>query len=140
IAMQSARIAIVGAGLSGLYAACLLGRHGFQDYVMLEARDAPGGRVASLSAPGQATTETAKAIDRFDLGPTWFWPGYQRELRHLVNALGLEEFEQFETGDMMMERSREEPPARVRGYGNSPTPVRLIGGMGALIDALHRRL
>ena len=33
--MQTARIAIIGAGLSGLYAAWLLESHGVQDYVLL---------------------------------------------------------------------------------------------------------
>ncbi len=136
--MPSARIAIVGAGLSGLYAAWLLERRGIDDYVLLEARDTPGGRIATVTASGQAAT--ANAIDRFDLGPTWFWPGYQRELHGLVNALGLEAFEQFETGDMVVERSPDAPPARTRGYVNSPPSMRLIGGMGALIDALHRAL
>ncbi|MEO6292400.1 MAG: FAD-dependent oxidoreductase [Burkholderiaceae bacterium] len=140
--MQTARIAIVGAGLSGLYAAWLLERQGVRDYVLLEARNALGGRIASAAASGQALSDTA-AVDitnRFDLGPTWFWPDYQRELHHLVDTLGLKRFEQFETGDMVVERSPDTPPARTRGYVNSPASVRLIGGMGALVDALRRAL
>ncbi len=136
--MQTARIAIVGGGLSGLYAAWLLERRCIRDYVLLEARDALGGRIASDTASGQPAT--ACTIDRFDLGPTWFWPGYQRELHHLVVTLGLQQFEQFETGDMVVERSPDAPPTRTRGYVNSPPSVRLIGGMGALIDALHQAL
>ena len=138
--MQTARIAIVGAGLSGLYAAYLLERQGIRDYVLLEARDALGGRIASITGSGQRTSDTTDAIDRFDLGPTWFWPAYQRELHRLVNDLGLERFEQFETGDMVVERSPDEPPVRMRGYVNSPASMRLIGGMSALIDALSRVL
>lgn len=141
--MQTARIAIVGAGLSGLYAAYLLERQGIRDYVLLEARNALGGRIASATASGQAasdTVATTDTIDRFDLGPTWFWPDYQRELHHLVHDLGLERFDQFEMGDMVVERSSDEPPARMRGYVNSPASVRLMGGMGALIDALRSAL
>jgi monoamine oxidase len=41
---------------------------------------------------------------------------------------------------MVVERSPDTPPARTRGYVNSPAAVRLMGGMGALIDALHRAL
>jgi monoamine oxidase len=133
--MHTARIAIVGAGLSGLYAAWLLHRRGIRDYVVLEARDAVGGRIASFTPSPQATG--AGAIDRFDLGPTWFWPGYQRELHELVTALGLEPFEQFETGDMLVERSPDAPPTRTHGYANAPPSMRLVGGMGALVEALR---
>ena len=58
--MPTARIAIVGAGLSGLYAACLLESQGITDYVLLEARDCAGGRIASAAALG------APDIDRVD--------------------------------------------------------------------------
>ncbi|HYD61665.1 MAG TPA: FAD-dependent oxidoreductase [Noviherbaspirillum sp.] len=141
--MQTARIAIVGAGLSGLYAAYLLEQKGIRNYVLLEARDVLGGRILSVStsehwAPGIAST--ADAIDRFDLGPSWFWPDFQHQLDRLVRDLGLERFEQFEAGDMVVERSPHEPPMRMRGYVNSPASMRLMGGMGALIGAFHRRL
>lgn len=141
--MQAARIAIVGAGLSGLYAAYLLEPQGIRDYVLLEARDGLGGRIASVTASGEAvpsTAATADPIDRFDLGPTWFWPDYQRELHRLVHDLSLRSFAQFQTGDTMVERSPDEPPMRMRGYESSSVAVRLIGGMGALIDALRRVL
>lgn len=141
--MHTVRIAIVGAGLSGLYAAYLLERQGITDYVLLEGREVLGGRIASTNATGQAVTHTTvntDGIDRFDLGPTWFWPGYQRELDRLVEALGLERFEQFEEGDMVVERSPEEHPVRMRGYVNSPASMRLVGGMGSLIEALREKL
>ena len=141
--MQRARIAIVGGGLSGLYAAFLLEQKGITDYVLLEARDALGGRIACISASGPSSHEAEPAgddIDRFDLGPTWFWPGFQPELDQLVAELGLTRFEQHEHGDMMVERSPDEPPIRMRGFVNSPASMRLAGGMGTLIDALYRRL
>lgn len=141
--MHSVRIAVVGGGLSGLYAAYLLERQGITDYVLLEGREVLGGRIASIDATGQAVTHTTAntdGIDRFDMGPTWFWPGYQRELDRLMEALGLERFEQFEEGDMVVERSPEEPPVRMRGYVNSPASMRLVGGMGSLIEALRNTL
>ncbi len=140
---ETARIAIVGAGLSGLYAAYLLEQQGITDYVLLEARDTLGGRIASVPASGQQALEPATDADkpdRVDLGPTWFWPGYQHQLGRLVDGLGLQSFEQHETGDTVVERSPHGPPARVRGTMNSPASMRLVSGMGALIDALHRRL
>jgi monoamine oxidase len=124
--MQTAKIAIVGAGLAGLYAAFRLERMGMTDYILLEARDAPGGRIAS--------------VEGFDLGAAWFWPGYQRQLDELVRELGLARFEQDETGIMMMERSRNERPFMAPGFESSPKSMRLAGGMAALAGALQRRI
>jgi len=137
--MQTAHIAIVGGGLSGLYAAYLLEQKGIGDYVLLEARDVPGGRILSVSPSGHPAAG-ADAIDRFDLGPSWFWPGFQAQLDQLVRDLDLARFEQFEAGDALVERTPSEPPVQTRGYVNSPASMRLVGGMGALIDALRRRL
>ena len=135
------RVAIIGAGLSGLCAAHLLQQAGIRDCVVLEARDRLGGRILSLPAPvSSLDAGTLQTGNRFDLGPTWFWPAYQQELDLLVGSLGLQRFEQFEQGDMVVERSRHEPPLRTRGYLSSPPSMRLLGGMAALVDALHRRL
>ena len=170
--MHTTRVAIVGAGLSGLYAAYLLEQQGITDYVLLEARDGVGGRIDSPPAAGPRAVDALGAlhgetvqkieggeasigavapsrqrdvprsatVDRVDLGPTWFWPGYQHQLARLVDGLGLESFAQHDTGDTVVERSRHEPTTRVRGYANSPPSMRLVGGMGALTDALHQRL
>jgi len=127
--MPTTRIAIVGGGLSGLYAAWLLERHAIRDHVLLEARERLGGRIECACAP-----------DRFDLGPTWFWPGYQPLLDRLVEDLGLERFQQFEAGDMVVERMAQEAPVRTHGYANSPASMRLVGGMIALADSLRREL
>ena len=141
--MPTVRIAIVGAGLSGLYAAYWLEQQGITNYVLLEARDTVGGRIASASVSGQPASDAATGAeksDRFDLGPTWFWPGYQQQLGRLVEDLGLLSFEQYDTGDTLVERSPHGPPARVQGYANSPASMRLVGGMAALTDALYQRL
>lgn len=94
--MRSARFVIVGGGLSGLYAAALLEQHGITDYLLIEARHKPGGRILSLKASGNQASEPATisgAIDRVDLGPTWFQlPGLCRgggrcgDARHRVHA------------------------------------------------------
>ncbi len=137
---MQARIAIVGGGLSGLYAAFLLEQKGITDYVLLEARDVLGGRIASTAPVAHRAAWEADAIDRFDLGATWFWPGLQPQLERLVRDLDLACFEQFEAGEMLVERSPHEPPLVIRGYLNSPVSMRLAGGMSALTDALRRRL
>lgn len=142
MSLQHARVAIVGGGLSGLCAAYLLEQKGMQDWVLLESRPTVGGRI--LSVPARAGTSAARGVpeelNRFDLGPTWFWPDFQPEFSRMIDDLGLERFNQFETGDMVVERTAQEPPQRARGYVNSPSAMRLIGGMGALVDALSRRL
>lgn len=40
--MTHKKVAILGGGLSGLYAAYLLEQQGIQDYILLEARDMDG--------------------------------------------------------------------------------------------------
>ncbi len=137
---RSTQVAIVGAGLAGLYAAWLLERHGLADYVLLEARAIPGGRIATFDLADGRDSGAAGSRDRFDLGPAWFWPDYQREMHGLIDRLGLERFAQHEAGDMMFERSSQTAPERALGYVNSPASMRLSGGMGALIDVLYRTL
>ncbi|MCC2959134.1 FAD-dependent oxidoreductase [Massilia sp. IC2-278] len=131
--MKRARIAIIGGGLAGLYAASLLEQHGVHDYVLLEARGDLGGRILSVTA-GEAD-----AHGSFDLGPTWFWPTIQPQLDRLVRDLGLERFAQYESGDMLVEHGGL-PIQRMRGYINAPPSMRLPGGMAALIGALRQRL
>ncbi|MGB7756782.1 MAG: FAD-dependent oxidoreductase [Salinisphaera sp.] len=139
--MQTVRIAIVGGGLAGLYAALLLQERGIQDYVLLEARDVLGGRIASSADPAHLTIDCADdSIDGFDLGAAWFWPGFQQQLDRVVRELAIDRFEQFETGDIIVERFPGEQPIRMRGYVNSPPSMRLAGGMSALTGAVRRRL
>lgn len=139
--MQKVAVAIIGGGLSGLYAAYLLEQKGI-DYILLEARETLGGRILaarSLEAK-TVTTITTNHSDSFDLGPSWFWPAYQQQLARLVDDLHLKSFAQFDQGDMMIEHSASRPPNRSPGYQSSPPSMRLVGGMSALIEALYSRL
>lgn len=136
----SCRAAIVGGGLSGLLAALLLEQQGCRDCVLLEARPGLGGRILSVDATGSELGATVFSADRFDLGPAWFWPDMQPQLAQLVNELGLACFAQHEHGDTLLERSRHAPAQRVGGDVSAPTAMRLVGGMGALVSALHHRL
>ena len=137
--MPARQVVIIGAGLSGLYAASLLEKKGV-DYVLLEARSALGGRILSGSVAhdverhdpsGTADDShglaamTVNSCHRFDLGPTWFWPEFQPTLAGIIRELGLETFEQYETGDTLVEQLAGQPARRVAGYINSPTSVRL---------------
>lgn len=141
--MKSTRIAIIGGGLSGLYAAHLLQELGMRDYVLLEARPEFGGRIVSAGASAHPKDElngVATALDRFDMGPTWYWPEQQPHLERLIDGLGLQQFKQFDEGDMVVERAAHQAPVRIRAYASVPASVRLVGGTAALTDTLRRRL
>lgn len=136
----TASIVIVGGGLAGLVAAWRLRQHGVTDVVLFEARTQLGGRIQSIDGGGGTVDPALAALDRFDLGPTWFWPRIQPELDRLVEALGLERFAQFDSGAMLVERSLHEAPLRLAGYASEPPSTRLVGGAGALIAALMQRI
>ncbi|MEM5435813.1 flavin monoamine oxidase family protein [Paraburkholderia diazotrophica] len=141
--MKTARIAIIGGGLSGLYAALLLEQQGIRDYVLFEARPTFGGRILSVFPVGmdQTARDTSDAFDRFDLGPTWFWPEMQPQLDRLVDGLALERFEQHDAGGMIIERSPHEAPLRIdSSYAASPPSMRLVGGMNSLVATLREKL
>lgn len=108
--MQTAKVAIVGAGVSGLYAAYRLKQAGINDFVMLEARHRIGGRILSVAALEADSDDNNR--NRFDLGPSWFWPQYQPQLADLIRSLGLETLMQFEQGDTLIQRSTLQPPTR----------------------------
>ncbi|MGG0856135.1 FAD-dependent oxidoreductase [Metabacillus fastidiosus] len=123
-------VVIVGAGLSGLRAASLLTAHGIKCRI-LEARDRIGGRVLSTSAPNRPD------LGKFDLGPTWFWPQYERTISNLVKELNLETFDQYTKGAMLAERFQNEAPERYILPENPDTrSIRFIGGVQTLIDAI----
>lgn len=136
----TARIVIVGGGLAGLIAAWRLQQRGVRDVVLFEARAHLGGRIQSIDGGGATVDPALAALDRFDLGPTWFWPRIQPELDRLVEELGLERFAQFDSGAMLVERSPHEAPLRMAGHASEPPSMRLVGGAGALIAALMQRI
>ena len=92
-------VIIVGAGLSGLTTAYRLelynqaqvksGNTGLK-YIVLEGSDRIGGRIHSVGMRGSTPPilvgfscsypspgEHENPSSKFDLGPTWFWPGYE---------------------------------------------------------------
>lgn len=114
---------IIGGGLSGLSLARALEKQD-HDYVLLEARERFGGRIDTRHHGGAY----------FDLGPAWFWAGQPR-IAALINALGLDYFDQFATGDLVYENEQGQVQ-RGRGFSSMAGSWRLKGGFGALIDAL----
>jgi len=120
--MPNTRIAIIGAGLAGLYAAYRLHRKGIE-FDLFEARDRVGGRILSTNSGG------------LDLGPTWFWPDFQPRLHALAQELGLPVFEQHEAGDMLLERARG-GIVRHAAYRSGNQSMRFEGSTARLIQAL----
>jgi len=123
-------IVIIGAGLSGLYAASLLASKGMECRV-LEARGRIGGRALTkevLDRPG---------LGKFDLGPTWFWPQYEPVISHLVKELDLRTFEQHNEGAILFEQSQTTSAERhMLPEGALQKSVRLVGGVASLVDAI----
>ena len=56
------RVAVIGAGFSGLSAACFLAKEGFT-VTVLEKNTTAGGRARKFEAAGFT----------FDMGPSWYW-------------------------------------------------------------------
>lgn len=129
--MRQVQVAIVGGGLSGLYAAALLEQAGV-DYLLIEGRDQAGGRIQSLHA--------ADETQRFDLGATWVWPAFQTQLAQLLQQLDIELIAQEEQGDMLLDRALHQPISRHPGYVTSPPSMRIAGGMRRLVEKLQHRL
>ncbi len=131
--MSEQRVAIVGAGLAGLYAAHRLREAGV-DFVVIEARDRLGGRILTVDETG------TPCDDGFDLGPSWYWPHAQPALGELVAELGLASFAQSSDGDVLFERMSREAVQRYRGAVQEQQSMRLVGGSAALVHALARDL
>lgn len=89
---------IVRGGLSGLGVANRLSTIGV-DFHLIEARNRLGGRILSVASSADAETD-----DRYDLGPSWFWPGQPR-IERLVEDLDLAWFEQEATGNLVFEEN-----------------------------------
>lgn len=131
--MREFKVAVIGAGLSGLYTAQALHAAGV-DVVLLEARDRIGGRILTAGEDGKPSE------DGFDLGPSWFWPEMQPAMAELVAELGLGSFIQHSTGDVVFERMSRERPQRFSPAYDNQQSMRISGGTGAAVSALAERL
>jgi monoamine oxidase len=130
--MTHTEVAVVGGGLAGLNAARLLHAAGV-DFLLLEARDRPGGRILTVGEDGRP------AEDGFDLGASWLWPARQPALGALIAGLGLRSLGQHFDGDALFERAPREAPHRISGMRDDQS-LRVAGGSAALIRALARGL
>jgi monoamine oxidase len=120
------KIAIIGGGLAGVYAAYRLYGRGIE-FDLFESRARLGGRILSTEPGG------------FDLGPSWFWPDFQIRMQNLVAELGLPTFQQYEDGDALVE-SPATGILRRQGYRSGNISMRIEGGTCRLVQALASSL
>jgi monoamine oxidase len=115
------KLTIIGAGISGLYAAYLLQNR--YDITIIEARDRVGGRIHTID-------------NKFDMGPSWFWE-YNKHLKSLIDEFGLPYFEHYTKGDSVYDTisglQKFQAPNQTKSY-------HLNGGMINLVNVLHDRL
>ncbi len=131
-------VVIIGAGLSGLYSAYLLEQKGIKATV-IEARDRVGGRIISM--PLSDSKDDQSKYQRYDLGPSWFWPEMHPVITQLIEHFDLEAFPQYQTGAHVFDRGRNVPPQRYDlGMTSSPQSMRLAGGMQSLVEKLSNAI
>jgi monoamine oxidase len=123
-------VIIIGAGLSGLYAAWRLHRQQV-NVLILEARPRIGGRILSEKPEGHESA--------IDLGPAWIWPAFQQRMQALVNELGVPLFSQYTKGDLLYETETGDIH-RHGGPSSHDQSFRIVGGKAALVDALRSQL
>jgi monoamine oxidase len=129
---------IVGAGLSGLYAALQLEKLG-KDYVIVEGRDRVGGRIYSEPVTTLKSTHNDASLNRFDMGPSWFWPSMHPRITQLIDDLLLPVFPQYAEGAYMFDNDPTMPATRYEaGLVGSPISMRVAGGMQTVIDGVKK--
>lgn len=113
------RVIIIGAGISGLYAAMQLEQQ--FEVTILEARERVGGRAFSING--------------HDMGPSWIWSHHKHAL-NLASLLGLEMFLQYTEGMALYQA------ADVQLFNPPPQEpaARIAGGVGALAEAMKNSL
>lgn len=118
-------VAIIGAGLSGVYLAWMLQRQGIACR-LFESSHRVGGRIYTVNG--------------FDLGPTWYWPNNHLKMDQLIHLLKIETIDQYQTGKFLYQTGREIPPQTFNDPKNYGYAKRLLGGVEILINKLLAEL
>ncbi|MDT0582141.1 MULTISPECIES: FAD-dependent oxidoreductase [Alteromonadaceae] len=126
---KQANVAIIGAGLAGLYSAYLLAQRNISVDVY-EAKTSLGGRIMGV--------ETQASDYLLDMGPSWIFP-HQSQIQTLVAELGLTLKNQFAEGDALFQQHPSVPVRQISGVA-PPDMYQIVGGTYSLIDALIKAI
>ncbi|HKK44934.1 MAG TPA: NAD(P)/FAD-dependent oxidoreductase [Balneolaceae bacterium] len=127
--MESSKVVIIGAGLSGLCTAYLLEKKGISSTV-IEARNRLGGRICTYRKEGRAPIE---------MGATWFGKKHQHLIK-LLNELDIGTTEQYMGDQAYYEPISTSPPQLVSLPKNEDPTYRIEHGTDQLIERLAERL
>lgn len=124
--MSAKKVCIIGGGISGLASAYYLAHQGV-DVTVLEAKGQLGGRIYC----------PAHDNEKFDIGPSWFWPG-QSHIESLINELQLASlvFQQYAQGDALYQTIDGGIQRGVQGISMAGA-YRVDGGLLTVINALR---
>jgi len=124
-------VLIVGAGLTGLALARQLTLDQPKtDFLILEARSRPGGRIHTAHTPEGAPVE---------MGATWHFPFF-KNLFSLQKELGVGLTEQFAKGYVLHESDARSTPRKSYSSGEEGDMFRISGGTSHLIHRLLESL
>lgn len=133
----SVRVAIVGGGISGIYAAHLLAKQGITDVALIEASPELGGRI--LSTASSRSQDKGDGLEfGVDLGGAWHWPKRQTKLAETLRANGLRTFPERTDGHLLIEQSSHRPPTKWTPGDDATEFYRVEGGMTAVLNALRK--
>ncbi len=120
-------VCIVGAGLSGAYAAYLL--RGYS-VAVVDARCRVGGRLLTAEEQGGG-----------DLGGAWIWPRSEYAMKQFVDQLGIKTVDQYTDGESFFRtsdgRTHSFPPGEADQYvACGGGAVRVSGGAAKMVQTL----
>jgi monoamine oxidase len=124
---ETVDVCIVGAGLSGAYAAYLL--RGYS-VAVVDSRCRVGGRLLTAEEQGGG-----------DLGGSWIWPRSECVMKQFVDELGIKTVDQYADGESFFRtsdgRSHSFPPGEADRYvACGGGAVRVSGGAAKMVQTL----